>query len=227
MKSGVLNYGGWIIVWLLAFYFIYTNALRYFNPNFAIYTPAFKPFAPSIVLHVAGGMVALVIGPLQFFTSLRIKHPHLHRTIGKIYLTAILLSGIAAVHLAIFDNLLRKGEFIFGTGALGMALAWFITGAMALWAIKNRNILQHKEWMIRSYVLTANFVIFRLIFYGLLALESFPYKDDVAGFTVWASWSVPLLLTEWVLQAKKIKYISKKKIENTFEIPAHNSSFQK
>jgi hypothetical protein len=205
MKSKVFSYGGWIIVWLLAFYFIYTNALRYFNPGFSIYTPDFRPFAPSIVIHVAGGMIALVIGPLQFFSSLRTRYPHLHRNIGKIYLSAILLSGIAAVHLAIFDNLLTKSDFIFATGALGMAIAWFITGGMAYWAIKNRNILQHKEWMIRNYVLTANFIIFRLIYYGLLGLDNFPFKDDVGGFTVWASWSVPLLFTEWILQVKKIK----------------------
>ncbi len=211
MKSKVLNYGGWVIIWLLAFYFIYTNALRYFNPNFSIYTPDFKHFAPFIVLHVAGGMIALVIGPLQFFTALRTKYPRMHRTIGRIYLTVILLSGIAAVHLAIFDNLLRKGEFMFGTGVLGMALAWFITGGMAFWAIRNKNIMQHKEWMIRNYVLTANFIIFRLIFYPLLGIDSFPFKDDVGGFTAWASWSIPLLLTEWILQARKIKHIHNKK----------------
>ena len=206
MKNMVFKYGGWILVWSLAFYFIYTNALRYFNPNFSIYTPAFRPFAPSIVAHVAGGMVALVIGPLQFFTFLRIKYPDFHRFIGKIYLTAILLSGIAAFHLVIFDKLLRNGEFLFGTGVLGMALAWFITGGMAFWSIKNKNILQHKEWMIRNYVLTSNFIIFRLIYYGLLGIENFPFKDDVRDFTAWAGWSIPLLLTEWILQAKKIKH---------------------
>lgn len=228
MKSTVLNYSGWLIVWFLAFYFIYTNALRYFNPDFEIYTPEFRPFAPSIILHVAGGMTALVIGPLQFFSTLRIKHSHLHRTIGKIYLTAALISGLSAIHLAVFDNLLRKGEFIFATGTLGMALAWFVTGGMAFWAIKNRNILQHKEWMIRNYVLTANFIIFRLIFYSLLSLDSFPYKDDVGGFTAWVGWSVPLLVTEWILQVKKIKHKPiKKPVADTFEIPAHNSSFKK
>ncbi len=154
ISSKTFTYSGWAIVWLLAFYFIYTNALRYFNPDYEIYTPDFKPFAASMVLHVAGGMIALVIGPLQFFTMLRTRYPRSHRTIGKIYLAAILISGLSAVHLAIFDNLVRKGEFMFGTGVLGMALAWFITGGMAFWSIRNRNIEQHKEWMIRSYVMT-------------------------------------------------------------------------
>ncbi len=195
---------GWLIVWGLALYFIYTNALRYFNPSYEIYTPAFKPFAPFIVLHVAGGMIALLIGPLQFFATIRIKHARWHRMVGKLYLSSVLVSGVSAVYLAVFDNLIRKGEFMFGAGTLGMALAWFITGGMAYWAIRVRNIGQHREWMIRNYVLTANFIIFRLIFYGLLGLENFPFKKDVGGFTAWADWALPLLITEFILQARKI-----------------------
>ncbi len=192
------------MIFALSFYFINSNALRYFNPSFSIYTPAFKPFAPFIIAHVAGGVIALLIGPFQFFSFIRKKYVRLHRTIGKIYLVCVLVSVIAATYLAIFHNLLTKHEFMFGTGTLAMALAWFITGCMAFWAIKKRNFIQHKEWMIRSYVLTCNFIIFRLIFYGLLGIESFLFKDEVGGFTAWAGWSVPLLITEFILQARKI-----------------------
>ena len=93
---------------------------------------------------------------------------------------------------------------MFATGTLGMALAWFITGNMAFWAIKKRNFSQHQEWMVRSYVLTANFIIFRLIFYGLLGLDNFAFKEEVGGFTAWAGWSLPLLLAEFALQARRI-----------------------
>ena len=209
MTAKILSYTGWTIVWLLAFYFIYTNALRYFNINHEVYNPGFKPYAPYIMLHVAGGTIALVIGPLQFFNSIRRKYTSFHRTVGKTYLLCVLISGVSAVYLAISDNLIRQGDFMFGTGVLGMALSWFITSGMAFWSIINRNINQHKEWMIRSYVLTSNFIIFRLIFYGLLGMESFPFKDEVGGFTAWASWSVPLLITEMFLQLKKIKKIKR------------------
>lgn len=195
---------GWSVVWLLALYFIYTNALRYFNPSFKGYTLEFKPFVPFMVAHVAGGMIALLIGPFQFFPTIRKKYTNIHKIIGKVYLLCVLFSVISATYLAVFDNLLRKKEFMFGTGAIGMAMAWFITGSMAYWAIKKRNFIQHQEWMIRSYVLTCNFIIFRLIFYGLLGIETFPFKSDVGGFTAWAGWSVPLLITEFVIQFKKI-----------------------
>jgi hypothetical protein len=38
----------------------------------------------------------------------------------------------------------------------------------------------------------------------LLGIDSFPFKDDAGDFTVWAGWSIPLLITEWILQARKI-----------------------
>jgi uncharacterized membrane protein YozB (DUF420 family) len=214
-KVSVFSLIGWIILLSLACYFIYTNALRYFNFSNPVYTPGptgNKPFAPFLVTHVAGGVIALLIGPLQFFPILRKRYVRMHRNIGKMYLLCIVLSGVAATYLAIVHNLFIKKEFVFGTGVLGMALAWFLTAGMALWAIKQRNFLQHQEWMVRSYVLTSNFILFRLMFYGLLGMEGFPFKGELGGVTAWASWSLPLLITEVLLQARKIQAQSKKQL---------------
>jgi len=210
MKSKVLNYGGWMIVWVLIFYFVYTNALRYLNPDFAMSTRKPNPFAPVLVVHIVGGIAALLIGPFQFSTSLRLKHTLLHRNLGKVYLCAVLVSGLTAAYLSIFDNIIRKHEFAFGTGIFGLALAWFITSGMAFFAIKNHNIFQHKEWMIRCYVVTFGFVTFRLILFALLPIDGFPFKKDLGGVAAWACWSIPLLFTEWILQAQKITQRFKK-----------------
>lgn len=193
MKSKAFSYAGWSFVWLLIFYFIYNNALRYFNPGFPIYTPEFRPFAPLLIIHIVGGTAALLLGPFQFYTRFRTKHPRVHKTVGKVYLIAILLAGSTAAYLSIFDSIIRKHEFTFGTGTLGLAMAWFITSGMAFYAIKNRNIMQHKEWMLRSYVVTFGFVFFRIIIYPLLAIEGFLFKEDLGGVAAWACWSIPLL----------------------------------
>ena len=205
MRKIVMTYVGWAVVWSAILYFIYSNAIRYYNPDFPVYTDEFSAFAPYLVLHITAGMVALLIGPFQFYSFIRVRHPRVHRTIGKIYLSAVLISGVSAIYLAISDNILRKAEFTFGTGVLGLAIAWLITSGMALFAVKNRNFVQHQEWMIRSYVVTNGFVFFRIIFDSLLAIDQFPFKNEIAGVSAWACWSVPLLVTEWVLQAKKIK----------------------
>jgi uncharacterized membrane protein len=212
-KTPVYTLVGWAIVLSLACYYVNTNALRYFDFSNPVYTPGptgSRAFAPFLATHVAGGVIALLIGPLQFFYVIRKKYAQIHRYTGKVYLVCIFASGVAATYLAIIHNLLIEKEFVFATGALAMALIWFVTAGMALWAIKKRNFMQHQEWMIRSYVLTCNFILFRLMYYGLLEIENFPFKSEVGDVTVWASWSIPLFITEVIFQARKINAASKK-----------------
>jgi len=205
-KSNRLSLIGWLLVFALSFYFIYNNALRYFYINdTTIYNTGFKPFTPFMIAHVLGGMIALIIGPLQFIPFIRNKYRRFHKTTGKIFLLSILVSGLAATYLSIFDSILRNGRFSFGTGTLGLVLAWFITGGMAFWAIKKRNFIQHKEWMIRCYVVTSGFTVFRLIVKALVLFDNLPYLNGIDGISAWACWALPLLITEFILQANKIK----------------------
>jgi hypothetical protein len=55
-----------------------------------------KPFLPAFFIHVAGGVVALFAGGLQFWQGLRTKRPDLHRAIGKTYLAATAIGGPSA-----------------------------------------------------------------------------------------------------------------------------------
>ncbi|NIJ52912.1 DUF2306 domain-containing protein [Dyadobacter arcticus] len=204
MKPKSIRYAGWAIFLGLAFYYIHHNAIGYFDLSSTIYSNGFQYFKAFIIGHIFFGVLALLVGPFQFMPAIRIKYASVHRKLGLLYLMSVSLAGLAGGYLAIFDNIIRKKDFMFGAGALAMDLAWFVTGAMAFWAVKKRAYTQHREWMVRNYVLTSNFIIFRLIFYALLDSKHFAFQSDTGSFTVWVSWSVPLLVTELVIQAKKI-----------------------
>lgn len=149
--------------------------------------------------HVVFGIVALLAGPIQFSTRLRTKHLQAHRLIGRGYLISVLLVGIAGLYLAFTSSI--GLAYAWGLGSL--ALTWMTSGGLALVAIRRRNIAQHKEWMVRSYVITFAFVVFRL---GESLLEALKVGDQVNRLTLmsWASWALPLFFAEVVLQAKKI-----------------------
>lgn len=66
---------------------------------------------------------------------------------------------------------------------------------MAYRAIRNRQIQAHREWMIRSYVLTWSFVGCRIP--DLAVVQSLGPGGDTA--LLWATWSIPLFLTEVAL----------------------------
>ena len=71
-------------------------------------------------------------------------------------------------------------------------------------AIKRRVIEQHREWMIRSYVVTLAFVFFRLfdeIGRGLGIGDG----NERAKAAAWLCWAVPLLLAEPLIQLGKLR----------------------
>ena len=151
------------------------------------------------VPHLLAGLVAIVLGPLQFWPRIRNGYPKVHRVTGRIYLSAIVIGSLAGMGLALTTAVTPT----YAAGLFALACAWLATSAMAFIAIKKRNFVQHKEWMIRSYVVTFAFVVFRLVVDGLAYLE---IGDRASNGTTmaWACWVVPLLLTEMVLQGRKL-----------------------
>ena len=96
-----------------------------------------------------------------------------------------------------------SGGWVFGTGLMGLATAWLTTTFMAFLAIKRSLMEQHKEWMIRSYVVTFAFVNFRICAAFLEAAGIGTLAEQLAAAS-WFCWSIPLLITEVFLQGRKI-----------------------
>ena len=88
----------------------------------------------------------------------------------------------------------------------GLATAWIGTTGMAFLAIRRGLVEQHKEWMIRSYVVTFAFVGFRVI---VPALSAAGVSRDQGAIAAWACWAVPLLITELILQGRKILAVAR------------------
>lgn len=153
-----------------------------------------------LLLHITGGMVALLTGPWQFSQRLRRRYLKLHRVSGRVYLIAVLCACTAACRLAIATTFGRA----FGFGLLMLAFAWFTTSAMAFYAIRKRLIPIHREWMIRSYVVTFAFVTFRF-FNDYPPMSTWLSGNDRALTNIWACWAIPLLITEIVLQLARIR----------------------
>ena len=159
---------------------------------------AYYPKRAWLLTHIAGGLVALLTGPVQLWLGLHNVKMELHRKLGLLYIAAMIVGSIGAVGL----SLQTDGGVIFGSGLFFLAVAWITTTTMAFVAIKKGLTDQHKDWTIRSYVVTFAFVTFRA---GQVALvgRGVPLAEAI-GIMAWACWAVPLLLTEAILQARKI-----------------------
>src|SRR5262249_50408260 len=94
------------------------------------------------------------------------------------------------------------GGLIFGSGLFFLAVAWIATTSLAFMAIKKNLVDQHKEWTIRSYVVTFAFVTFRI---GQVALTGRGVDLSIAiGVGAWACGGIPLMLKEVVLKGQRV-----------------------
>ena len=163
-------------------------------------TGAYGARFPWLLTHIVFGTIALLTGPVQLWLGLSAKTvAALHRMLGRVYVASVVVSAFTALYLAFSTG---QG-FVFGSGLAGLAVAWLATTGMAVVAVRQLAIYQHREWMIRSYVVTSAFVTFRVLVLVLQAAEVGPAAEQI-GIASWFCWAVPLLVTECVLQARKI-----------------------
>ncbi len=153
-----------------------------------------------LLVHITSGMVALLIGPFQFSRRLRQRNLQLHRMLGRTYLIAVLCGSLAGMALAVTTTF----GVIWGFSLFCLALAWITCGAMAFYAIKQRQIAVHQEWMVRTYIVTFAFVMFRLLNdYGPTSRLGAPgQRQDVY---IWASWVIPLMAAEVIMQLRRMR----------------------
>lgn len=161
--------------------------------------PQYAPRRGWLLLHIAGGMIALLTGPVQLWLGLADKGMAWHRRMGIGYMTGVAVGSIGAFYMATHTDF----GWLFGAGLFGLGVAWVTTTSLAFLAIKRSLIDQHKEWMIRSYVVTFAFVTFRVVA-GVLQVTHVGTFQEQLALSSWICWAVPLLVTELVIQGRKI-----------------------
>jgi uncharacterized membrane protein len=175
-----------VAIWILhaSRFFVFTEASYggFWNRNVGMF------------LHVVGGTFPLFIGPFLLWSGLRRWRPQVHRVLGRTYLLIGATSVGAGAYLSVLATLKPRGLYV---ATLTLAIAWLAAAGMAYRAIRHRRIEQHRQWVIRSYVLTLTFVACRTVM-RLPAIEALGPEAIVA--TVWASWILPLVITEVCLQ---------------------------
>jgi uncharacterized membrane protein len=147
----------------------------------------------SFFTHITFGGVALLIGWLQFSKKIRARNLSLHRTIGKMYMVAVALSGIAGFTIAMSAT----GGPVSMVGFGLLALLWLYTDLQGYRTIRKLQIERHRAWMIRNYSLTFAAVTLRIYLPLATAVIHF---DFIPSYRVisWLCW-VPNLVVAALL----------------------------
>ena len=108
-----------------------------------------------LIPHTLAGIFALLIGPINFSSRIRQRHLKLHRILGRIYVVSVFIGSFTGIALAAG----RPGL----PGTSMQAAAWIVCTTAAFLTARNRQILQHRQWMARSYAVTFTFVSSRVL----------------------------------------------------------------
>ena len=98
--------------------------------------------------HIVPGVIYLVLAPIQLWRGFRDRHIGWHRRIGRVALTAGLVSGVLGFTFGLF--------FAFGGPIEAVAAvvfgAWFVACLVTAYrAIRRKDMRTHRRWMIRAF----------------------------------------------------------------------------
>lgn len=144
-------------------------------------------------LHGAGGVIALLIGPFQFWGDLRALWPRLHRVLGYLYVTGVVLAAVTGFEM----GTMAHGGLFARTTFCAMAALWLYTALRAVQTAVAGRVEAHRRWMLRNFVLTFGAVLIR-VYLALLMQLDFDF-ERVYPMTAWCAWVPNLLVLELVL----------------------------
>lgn len=147
-----------IIIGLLVIIGIGMSGLHYIRDS---YNPGFEKHPIITFLHIIPGTIYLGLAPLQFITSIRKKWIYIHRTIGRIISVLAIIVGVTAFFMAVVFPFSGMLESI----SVGVFATFFLFAIVkGVVKIRAKNIVQHREWMLRAFALGLAIATSRIIF---------------------------------------------------------------
>ncbi len=155
-----------------------------------------------LISHITAGGGALISGIVQFWPKLRNYSWKLHRAIGYLYLLCILVSSTGAMVLANTTAYAVSWAYAFTLQV--WASIWISTTFIAFYTAVKKQIGLHKEWMIRSYIVTVAFLISGFA-YKIPYMQQLGSFEEVTVPLFWMGWAIPLYTYEVIRSGIKIK----------------------
>jgi len=214
-KMTKLAFTGWAI---LVFNALGTGivALRYALPQVPFPSPLPNYYVRHhwLIAHAVFASIALLAGPWQFLPAFRRRFLRAHRWLGRVYCGAVAAGWLASVPIAAHAQTGNTAS----AGFLLLGALWIATTAAAYFSIRRGYVQAHREWMMRSYALTAAAITLRT-YLPLLLVSGIPIATAYP-LVAWMCWVPNLLFAEWLLRRGRtisLKQISRHDVSGFFD----------
>jgi uncharacterized membrane protein len=155
---------------------------------------------PTLTLvHVASGMLILLLAPLQLWERFRMRHLRVHRFCGKVVLGAAVGLAVSGTY---FGWVEPTGGNLEATAVAVFGGFFVVAGGRAYILIRRGDVVRHREWMMRMFAVALGSSTIRLV--ALVSLAALNGGPDMinrrsVGFVFWLGWLLTLSFAElWI-----------------------------
>lgn len=151
--------------------------------------------------HVLGGATFAILGPIQFGRALLPRFGRLHRVLGRVFVATGAMISVSSLGLLwhfpdTYSVAISGGRLVLGIG-LGAALF------MAMHAISTRDLVRHRNWMIRAYAIGIGATAVTMVFFPIYLITGAPPQGLVADSAFLGAWTTCVLFAESVVRRLK------------------------
>jgi hypothetical protein len=174
--------------------------------QFAALDDLFARYPALTLIHIIPGVLFMLLGPLQFSTTIRARHLQWHRWSGRIYLISSLIIGVSALVMSLAMPAI--GGLTQAVATTLFALLFLFDLGIAYWHVRHRQITLHREWMIRAFAIGLAVATIRPIiglFFATSRLSGLT-PDMFFGIAFWIGFVLHLLAAEaWIRWTRPLR----------------------
>jgi len=161
-----------------------------------------KLYNASFYIHIFAGAFCIATALIQFLRFILKRARKIHIWSGRVYVFVVLFLGAPT---GLYMSFWAKGSFAERALFMFMAIFWFITTLNGLTTILKKNVLAHKNWMIRSYAMAMTAVTFRVyhIFFYLMDWDHLHNYE----ISLWISVLGNMLIAEYFIFRRSKAYL--------------------
>jgi uncharacterized membrane protein len=176
--------------------------------RFAALDDLFAHYPILTLVHIAPGLLFMMLGPLQFSSTIRARHLRWHRWSGRIFVICGVVIGTSALVMSF--GMPAIGGFNQAAATTLFASFFLLALCKAFWHIRRREAALHREWMIRAFSVGLAVATIRPImgmFFATSRLSGLT-PHEFFGIAFWIGFVLHLIAAEAWIHATLPRHIT-------------------
>jgi hypothetical protein len=186
---------------------VLAHPLHNVPPQLTALDAAFAQEPALTLVHIVPALFFVLLVPLQFSSSLRARHPHVHRWTGRILMTLAAVIGLSAL-LLIRDPI---GGITEVTAILFYDGLFLLAMTKAFLHIRRGQVASHREWIIRGISVALGVATVRPImgvFFATSPLTGLT-PHEFFGIAFWLGFSLTYVFAELWIRRTRREHVSR------------------